>query len=66
MKKIHESPEEELQTVYKKLLFHLENTPLGFIKWDHQLVYKPVFKRAEEIFGCSIPGLKGKVQAYLS
>ena len=43
--------EEEQQAAHERLLFHIENTPLGFIEWDHQGFAKSWSKRAEEIFG---------------
>ena len=43
--------EEDLQAAHKRLLFHLENSPLGYIEWDNTLKVKTWSKRAEEIFG---------------
>jgi PAS domain S-box-containing protein len=37
----------------ERLLFHIENTPLGFIEWDDQLHIQSLSKRAEEILGWS-------------
>ena len=45
--------EDELKVAHKRLLFHIENTPLGFIEWDNQLGIRSLSKRAEEIFGWS-------------
>jgi PAS domain S-box-containing protein len=46
---------EELQRLgLERLTFHLENTPLGFIEWDHELHIKSLSKRAEEIFGWTL------------
>jgi PAS domain S-box-containing protein len=42
---------QELEIANTRLLFHIENTPLGFIEWDEQLCVKSWSKRAEEIFG---------------
>lgn len=42
---------EEFRDIYNKLIFHLENTPLGFIEWDNSLHAISWSKRAEEIFG---------------
>lgn len=39
---------------FKKLVFHLENTPLGFIEWDSELRIRSLSKRAEEIFGWTL------------
>lgn len=41
----------ERQATNERLLFHIENTPLGFIEWDHQGFAKSWSKRAEEILG---------------
>ncbi len=41
----------ELIVAHNKLVFHLENTTLGFIEWDDQLHVKSWSKKAEEIFG---------------
>jgi PAS domain S-box-containing protein len=43
--------EESLKNAHERLLFHIENTPLGFIEWDDQAFVKSWSKRAEEIFG---------------
>lgn len=43
--------EQELQNAHERLLFHIENGPLGYIEWDNQLFVKSWSKRAEEIFG---------------
>ena len=46
--------EEELLVAHQRLLFHLENSPLGYIEWDNRLKVKAWSKRAEEIFGWTI------------
>ncbi|NOT75894.1 MAG: PAS domain S-box protein [Cyclobacteriaceae bacterium] len=43
--------EKELIVAHERLLFHIENTPLGFIEWDTNLHIQLLSKRAEEIFG---------------
>lgn len=43
--------EQELKTVYDRLFFLVENSPLGFIEWDNQTHVKSWSKRAEQIFG---------------
>lgn len=43
--------ERELRTAHNRLLFHVENAPLGFVEWDSQLQVRSWSKRAEEIFG---------------
>ncbi|MEO6330154.1 MAG: ATP-binding protein [Ginsengibacter sp.] len=45
--------EEEQKSARERLLFHIENTPLGFIEWDNKGFAKTWSKRAEEIFGWS-------------
>jgi PAS domain S-box-containing protein len=45
------SLEREQQAAHERLLFHIENTPLGFIEWDGLGVAKSWSNRAEEIFG---------------
>ena len=43
--------ERDLKKAHERLLFHIENTTMGFIEWDNQLNVKSWSKRAEEIFG---------------
>ena len=43
--------ETELTIAHERLLFHLENSPLGYIEWDSQLMVRSMSKKAEEIFG---------------
>lgn len=43
--------ERELIDAHKRLFFHIENTPLGYIEWDSKLYVKSWSKRAEDIFG---------------
>lgn len=43
----------ELINAHRRLLFHIENTPLGYIEWDTHLYVKSWSKRAEHIFGWS-------------
>src|SRR5450432_650824 len=43
--------EEEQKGSRERLLFHIENTPLGFIEWDNSGFAKSWSTRAEEIFG---------------
>ena len=45
--------EEEQKAAHERLLFHIENTPLGFIEWDHRGFAKTWSRRAEGIFGWS-------------
>ncbi|HTE31527.1 MAG TPA: PAS domain S-box protein [Chryseolinea sp.] len=48
-----ELAELELKNAHERLLFHLENTPLGNIEWDNEFLIKTWSKRSEEIFGWS-------------
>jgi PAS domain S-box-containing protein len=43
--------ERELKTAHERLLFHIENAPLGFVEWDSQLLVRSWSRRAGEIFG---------------
>ncbi|NOT76057.1 MAG: PAS domain S-box protein [Cyclobacteriaceae bacterium] len=43
--------DQELIDAHKRIVFHIENTPLGFIEWDNEYRVKSWSKRAEEIFG---------------
>lgn len=45
--------EVELINAHKRLFFHIENTPLGYIEWDTQLFVKSWSNRAHDIFGWS-------------
>ncbi len=49
-----EQSERELNSAHARLLFHIENTPLGFIEWDSDLKIISLSKRAKEIFGWSL------------
>ncbi|MEP7107154.1 MAG: PAS domain S-box protein [Ferruginibacter sp.] len=42
------------KSAYEKLLFHIENTPLGFIEWDRKYHIRSLSKRAEDIFGWNL------------
>ena len=42
--------EREFKFAHERLMFHLENSPLGFIEWDNQLKPKSWTKRVEETF----------------
>lgn len=45
--------EQELRTAHERLMFHIENSPLGYIEWGDVARPKSWSKRAEEIFGWS-------------
>ena len=42
------------QSAYEKLMFHLENSPLGYIEWDDKLHIRSLSQRTEEIFGWNL------------
>jgi len=54
VRSILQHTERNYPSEYKKLVFHLENTPLGFIEWDNELHIRSLSKRAEEIFGWTL------------
>jgi PAS domain S-box-containing protein len=43
--------QDELRLAYRRLSYHVENTPLAVIEWDKNLFVKRWSVRAEEIFG---------------
>ena len=45
--------QQNLKSAHERLLFHVENAPLGFIEWDNNLIAKSWSRRAQEIFGWS-------------
>jgi len=44
----------EQQAIHEKLVFHIENTPLGFIEFDKKLNLKSISKKAKELFGWNL------------
>ncbi len=44
----------ELKTAHERILFHLENSPLGYIEWDNHSLIRSMSKKAEDIFGWTI------------
>ncbi|MEO6489709.1 MAG: PAS domain S-box protein [Ferruginibacter sp.] len=40
-----------MKTAHDRLLFHVENAPLGFIEWDDNLKIKSLSRQASMIFG---------------
>ncbi len=48
---IRKKEAQQLELAYKRLAFHIENAPLGFIEWDRDLHVKSWSKQAEAIFG---------------
>ncbi len=55
-----------MQSSYERLVFHIENTPLGFIEWDNSFHIKALSKRAEEIFGWSLQELLSQEKTGIS
>ncbi len=49
--KEQEKAKRELADAHERLMFHLENSPLGYIEWDNTIHVKSMSKRAEDIFG---------------
>ena len=43
--------EDKLKDTLQRLVFHMENTPLGFIEWDNQFKIRSWSRRSQEIFG---------------
>jgi PAS domain S-box-containing protein len=43
--------EEALRAAHERLLFHMDNTPLGFIKWDNKMRVTAWSSQSEAIFG---------------
>ncbi|UBF29211.1 PAS domain S-box protein [Kovacikia minuta CCNUW1] len=53
--------EEALRQAHQQLAFHIENSPLGVIEWDHELRISHWSHQAEHIFGWKAEELIGKV-----
>ena len=49
---------QQLKIAHERLLFHLENSPLGYIEWDDKLCMRSLSNRAEEIFGWNLQQFK--------
>jgi PAS domain S-box-containing protein len=58
--------EEEQRAAHERLSFHIENTPLGFIEWDHKGFAKSWSKRAAKIFGWKDKRGTGKPEKWVS
>jgi PAS domain S-box-containing protein len=52
--------EEELKLAYKRLSYHVENTPLAVIEWDKDLFITRWSGQAEQIFGWRASEVVGK------
>ena len=52
--------QDELRLAYRRLSYHVENTPLAVIEFDKDLCIKRWSKRAEEIFGWKVSEALGK------
>jgi PAS domain S-box-containing protein len=63
---IKKNAEQELQATHDRLLFHVVNSPLGFVEWDNQLRVKSWSKRTEEILGWSEEELQTEQKDSLS
>jgi len=46
--------QEQRRIIYDKLVFHIENTPLGFVEFDNRMRLKSISKKAEELFGWNL------------
>jgi PAS domain S-box-containing protein len=44
----------EQEVIHEKLVFHIDNTPLGFIEFDKKLNLKSISKKAEKLFGWNL------------
>ncbi len=54
------SAEEELSMLDKQLKFHVENSPLAVIEWDHEFRIRKWSQEAENIFGWTETEVLGK------
>lgn len=52
--------EDELRMVYRRLSYHVENTPLAVIEWDRDMAITRWSGQAEKIFGWSAAEALGK------
>jgi PAS domain S-box-containing protein len=52
--------EKQLQRAYQHLQFHVENTPLAVIEWNHEFRLMNWSKQAEKIFGWTSEEVIGK------
>lgn len=52
--------EKQLQRAYQHLQFHVENTPLAVIEWNHEFRVMNWSKQAEKIFGWTSEEVIGK------
>lgn len=57
------SAEEELSMLDKQLKFHVENSPLAVIEWDHEFRIRKWSREAEKIFGWKEEEVLGKKPA---
>ncbi|MEO6550190.1 MAG: PAS domain S-box protein [Ferruginibacter sp.] len=53
-----EAAEQELKASNERLLFHLDNSTLGYIEWNDQLMARSMSKTAVEIFGWNAEDLR--------
>ncbi|HKJ32680.1 MAG TPA: PAS domain S-box protein [Balneolales bacterium] len=52
--------EKDLQKAFQQLNFHVNNSPLGVIEWDHDFRVQKWSDKAEEIFGWKFSEVRGK------
>ncbi len=43
--------QDDLRQAYQRLTYHIDNSPLGYVEWDHQVCVKYWSPQAEAIFG---------------
>lgn len=56
----HLQLERKLEAAYHQLNFHVTNSPLAVIEWDHNFRVRKWSKKAEDIFGWSYEEVKNK------
>ncbi len=54
--------EKELNEAYRRLNYHIQNTPLGFVEWDDHFRVTDWSPGAERIFGWSREEVRGKLR----
>jgi len=54
--------EKELNEAYRRLNYHIQNTPLGFVEWDDHFRVTEWSPEAERIFGWSREEVRGKLR----
>lgn len=59
--RVRQRAESELQQTHRELTFHVENTPLAVIRWDHDLRVQQWSSQAENLFGWTAEEVIGKL-----